>query len=183
MHIYIKEALASIWTLRHLIRLSTPESPLEIVLVGNNTDAMRAIERMYSTSDFVLPFLAALQNDLDRCSARVITIPVSSTQNPADPASRGRVAEEELCEWGWKCIQEDLRGRRVGSYDGEKAPSGLGPGSTRRGLRHSTPASDEAHAASLTMEDDDWEDECDPRLGAQLAGIGVEADGPGPIGL
>jgi hypothetical protein len=179
VHIYVKEALASIWTLRYLMRPNSSAQPLEIVLVGDNTAAMRAIERMYSTNDFVLPFLEVLQKDLDRTCARIITAAVSSAQNPADPAW-GRVADEALCSIGWRCVLAGLQGRRLGSYDGTNAPRGAG--STRRGLRHYTPTSDKSHAASLSMEDDDWEDECDPRLGAQLAGIGVEADGPGPIG-
>ena len=126
-HIFIKELLAAVFAIRYCLK-TLPRS-LEINIGIDNTAAAAAIRNMYSGNIMACEILDQLSEELKAHDATVRVWGLRSEDNASDPASRGKIAHEELVEKCFKIMLGQEEGHRI-NVPSENMPP------TSGGLRH-----------------------------------------------
>jgi len=110
-HIYIKELLAAVFAIRHV--LSTSPKSVEINIGVDNTAAASSLRNMYSGNIMACEILDQLYTELQEHDAVLRVWSLRSDENASDPASRGKVAHDELVDECFRVMLGQEQGHRI----------------------------------------------------------------------
>ena len=145
-HIFIKELLAAVFAIRFCLK-TLPRS-LEINIGIDNTAAAAAIRNMYSGNIMACEILDQLSAELKAHDATVRVWGLRSEDNASDPASRGKIAHEELVDVCFRIMLGQEEGHRLNVPSEHMPPTSCG------GLRHEQYEEDDIPLSQLLEAED-----------------------------
>ena len=98
-HIFIREAAAAIWGIRHALRRRHWRN-VKIHLVTDNSAVAFALRSLYSSNDVVCGWIRQLAMELKDAGCTLEVEQVPSAMNPADPPSRLAAVDNDIRQRG-----------------------------------------------------------------------------------
>ena len=98
-HIFIREAAAAIWGIRHALRRRHWRN-VKIHLVTDNSAVAFALRSLYSSNDVVCGWIRQLAMELKDAGCTLEVEQVPSAMNPADPPSRLAAFDNDILQRG-----------------------------------------------------------------------------------
>ena len=136
-HIFIREAAAAIWGIRHALRRRHWRN-VKIHLVTDNSAVAFALRSLYSSNDVVCGWIRQLAMELKDAGCTLEVEQVPSAMNPADPPSRLAAFDNDILQRGWQARLDFTKGRLTSEqhrYEDEHKGN-------RSRIRHGSPEDD-----------------------------------------